>query len=339
MPAQERQTQPTHPRSFGILIVNTGTPEAPEPKAVRRFLAQFLADPKVINYPRWLWLPLLHGVILRVRPSRSAQLYRRIWTEAGSPLLLGTYSLAAKIEAALTPKLNIPVRVVAGMRYGEPSIPAALSQLRAHGVRYILILPLFPQYSGTTTGTILTAVFEELHTWPEVPVLTIIRDYHNHPAYIRTLAESIRNHLTDPSRLLFSFHGIPRSYGEAGDPYEYQCQETAFLVAQALGMDSERWSLSYQSRFGPQEWLTPYTDEEFTRIGRQNGIGLNVVCPGFAVDCLETLEEIAHQGALIFQNAGGGIFNYIPALNVHPHHVDALSEIILSHTSEGALWK
>ena len=338
MPAQKRQTQSTHPRTIGILIVNTGTPETPKPEAVRRFLAQFLADPKVINYPRWLWLPLLHGVILRVRPRRSAQLYRRIWTEAGSPLLLGTDSLAAKIEVALTPELDLPVRVVAGMRYGEPSIPAALSQLRAHGVRRILILPLFPQYSGTTTGTILTAVFDELHTWFEVPALTIIRDYHNQPAYIRTLAENIRNHMTETSHLLFSFHGIPRSYGEAGDPYESQCQETAVLVAQALDLDFERWSLSFQSRFGPQEWLTPYTDEEFSRIGREKVSGLNVVCPGFAVDCLETLEEIAHQGAQTFQNAGGGVFNYIPALNDHPHHVDALSEIILSHLREGALW-
>ena len=193
MPAQKKQTQSTQPRAFGILLVNTGTPDAPEPEAVRRFLAQFLADPKVINYPRWLWLPLLHGVILRVRPRRSAHRYRRIWTEAGSPLLLGTDSLAAKIEAALAPKHEIPVRVVAGMRYGEPSIPAALSQLRAHGVRRILILPLFPQYSGTTTGTIQTAVFDELHTWPEVPALTIIRDYHNQPAYIRTLATCRRS--------------------------------------------------------------------------------------------------------------------------------------------------
>jgi len=325
------QTISKNLHSFGILLVNTGTPAAPDPVSVRHFLTQFLTDPDVINYPRWLWLPLLYGIILRVRPRRSTRLYQRIWTESGSPLLLSSYSLAAKIEDELASKLDIPIRVVAGMRYGEPSIPAALGQLREHGVGHILVLPLFPQFSGTTTGTTLRAVFNELKTWADIPVLHLIHDYHDQPAYIRALAEHIQKNSAVNSQFLFSFHGIPRSYGKAGDPYESQCQKTAMLVAQALGLESEQWSLAYQSRFGPQEWLSPYTEDEFARYGRENLTCLDVICPGFAVDCLETLHEISHEGAQTFQNAGGGEFNYIPALNDSMDHVKALSEIILMH--------
>jgi ferrochelatase len=300
---------------------------------VRAFLAQFLADPFVINYPRWLWLPLLYGIILRVRPRRSARLYERIWTPKGSPLLLGMESLAQKLEEALIDHYEAPVHVVAGMRYGEPSLAAGLRTLHQRGVDQIRVLPLFPQYSGTTTGTILAAVFKEVQSWPFLPNLCIIRDYHDHPAYLRALAENIRVHWQGDTRLLFSFHGIPRSYVDGGDPYERQCQRTAERAAQALHLKPNAWSISFQSRFGPQEWLSPYTDEELSRFGSDKLASLDVVCPGFAVDCLETLDEIGHEAKGIFQGAGGGVFNYIPALNDSPAHVEALKEIIISNYS------
>ena len=325
---QSRQNHSKKHHTTGILLVNTGTPTEPTPSAVRRFLAQFLSDPFVINFPRWLWLPLLHEIILRTRPRRSARLYQRIWTEAGSPLLLGTQNLAQKLDTELASKSLKAFHVVAGMRYGEPSIPAGLQQLQKLGCERFIILPLFPQYTGTTSGTILAAVFDELKTWPANPDLTIIRDYHDHPAYLHALAANIREHAPNPKHLLFSFHGIPRSYGDAGDPYESQCRKSAALLAEELNLEPDDWSLAFQSRFGPQEWLTPYTDEELTRYGGEQLTHLKVVCPGFAVDCLETLDEIAHEGREIFQQAGGGSFYYIPALNDSHYHVAALSEII-----------
>jgi ferrochelatase len=242
-------------------------------------------------------------------------------------------SLAQKLEEALVTHYEAPVHVVAGMRYGEPSIAAGLRTLHQRGVDQIHVLPLFPQFSGTTSGTILAAVFKEVQSWPFPPNLCIIRDYHDHPAYIRALVKSIRAHGQGDTRLLFSFHGIPRSYAEAGDPYERQCQRTTERVAQALHLEPNVWSLSFQSRFGPQEWLTPYTDEELSRFGSENLASLDVVCPGFAVDCLETLDEIGHEGKENFQGAGGGVFNYIPALNNSSAHVEALKAIIISNYS------
>ena len=331
MSTGNRRFQANHSDKIGVLIVNTGTPADPTPKAVHQFLAQFLADPNVIDYPRWLWLPILHGIILRVRPKRSARLYQRIWTESGSPLLLGTQKLAEKIETVLTVNLDTSIRVLVGMRYGEPSIPTTIQTLKMFGVRRIVVLPLFPQYSGTTTGSILSVLEDQMGAWPDAPQLTIIHDYHNHPAYIGAIGDQIRNHTNDKSHLLLSFHGVPRSYVNKGDPYESQCLKSAKLISQNLGLKREEWSLAFQSRFGPQEWLTPYTDEELTRLGKKNLTKLQVICPGFAVDCLETLDEIANEGAEIFRKAGGGIYEYIPALNDQANHVKALSEILISH--------
>jgi len=313
------------------LVANTGTPAAPTPAAVRAFLTEFLADPFVIDYPRWLWLPILHGIILRVRPSRSAHLYQRIWTDAGSPLLLGTQNLTQKLQNALAAQLETPLHIAVGMRYGEPSIPSALCQLREYGIKRLLVLPLFPQYSGTTTGTILAAVDAEIKTWLSSPVLTIIHDYYDHPAYIQALSDQIRWHMMAGGKMLFSFHGIPRRYEDAGDPYEAQCQRTASLLAEKLKLKPEGWSLVYQSRFGPEEWLTPYTDAELVRFGNMGLPFINAVCPGFAVDCLETLDEIANEGAHTFREAGGGQLNYIPALNDSIVHVEMFNKIILDY--------
>ncbi len=315
---------------LGILLANTGTPAAPTPQAVRRYLAQFLSDGRVIDYPRWLWLPLLHGVILNTRPRRSARLYRRIWTPEGSPLLTIGLSLAEKLAAAVTAQLSRPVDVIAGMRYGEPSIPVGLRQLRASGVGDILILPLFPQYSTTTTASIFDAVFAELSTWGWIPSLKTISDYHAHPAYIRVLADQIRRG-GDAEKLLFSYHGIPQRYVREGDPYAEQCQSTTELLVRELGLEPGGWEAAYQSRFGPEAWVKPYVDELLDQWGRAGLSGLRVVCPGFAVDCLETIDEIGREGKEIFQSAGGGSFQYIPALNDSDAHVNALVEIILDY--------
>jgi ferrochelatase len=327
MPIQSAHTDTSS--ATGILITNTGTPAAPTPAAVRAYLTEFLSDPFVIDYPRWLWLPILHGIILRVRPRRSAQLYKRIWTEAGSPLLLGTQSLASKLQAALSANFEAPLHVAMGMRYGQPAIPKTLRQLQEQGIEHLLVLPLFPQFSETTSGTILAAVHTEIKTWATSPELTIIRDYHDHPAYIQTLSTQIRRQMPETGPLLFSFHGIPRRYVKAGDPYEAQCQRTASLVAEQLNLESGAWSLAFQSRFGPEAWLTPYTDEELIRYGSMRTPQINAACPGFAVDCLETIDEIAHEGAQTFREAGGGQLNYIPALNDSAAHVEMLSTIIL----------
>jgi len=319
---------------FGVLIVNTGTPDAPTPQAVRRFLAQFLADARVIEFPRWLWLPLLHGIILNVRPRRSARLYQRIWDEDGSPLLYFTQRLATGLETALQARLPASeMHVAAGMRYGNPSLVEGLRKLREQGVTQLLVLPLFPQYSATTTGTILDAVFSELQTWRRIPHLQTLSHYHDHPAYIHALAEQIRLYWESsdlPERLIFSFHGIPEDYVRAGDPYETQCHRTAALLATQLNLTEAQWQITFQSRFGPQTWLQPYTDETLEALGQQSLASLGVVCPGFAVDCLETIHEIGHEGREIYQNAGGGQFDYVPALNDTPAHVQALADVILS---------
>ncbi len=319
---------------FGVLIVNTGTPDAPTPPAVRRFLAEFLADKRVIEFPRWLWLPLLHGVILNTRPRRSARLYQRVWDDAGSPLLYHTQRLGAGLEAALRARLkDNEVRVVAAMRYGSPSLANGLRQLRDQGATHLFILPLFPQYSGSTSATILDAVFSELQTWRSIPHLQIISSYHDHPAYIHALAEKIRQHWGSsglPDQLIFSFHGIPEDYVRKGDPYEEQCHRTATLLAAQLNLSPSQWQTTFQSRFGPQTWLQPYTNETLESLGEQRVVSLGVVCPGFAVDCLETIYEIGYEGRQSFQNMGGGQFDYVPSLNDSLPHINALADVILS---------
>lgn len=318
-----------HVNGLGVILANTGTPDSPTPRALRRYLAEFLSDPRVIEFPRWLWLPLLHGIILTVRPRRSARLYRRVWTEQGSPLLVYTQQLATRLESQLQQTLARPVQVVVGMRYGNPSLVAALRALKEAGAAEILVLPLFPQYSGPTTGTILAAVMQELQRWRRVPAVRWVSDYHDHPAYIQALADNLRPQLARGGKLLFSFHGIPQSYGRAGDPYAAQCQRTAELLAQQLSLSETSWSMAFQSRFGPQAWLQPYTDEVLAEYGQRGLAHLQVACPGFAVDCLETTDEIGHEGRQEFQEAGGGAFDYLPALNASPEHVRALAQIVL----------
>ncbi len=322
-------------QSIGILLINTGTPDAPTPKAVRRYLAQFLSDADVIEFPRWLWLPLLHGIILRVRPRRSARLYQRVWDERGSPLLCHTQDLATKLQDALRDQITeSSVHIAVGMRYGNPSIKSALAELRERGATHLFVLPIFPQYTNTTSGTIIKAVFAELEEWRWMPSVQVLSDYHESDAYIHSVAKSMRTYWTKNGRaekLLFSFHGIPQEYVEKGDPYQAQCLRSAALIANELGLTEGQWLATFQSRFGPQKWLQPYTDEALKELGREKLASLDVVCPGFAVDCLETVDEIGHEGRKAFQEAGGGVFAYIPALNATDLHVQALSEIILEN--------
>jgi protoporphyrin/coproporphyrin ferrochelatase len=321
------------PPALGALLVNLGTPDAPTPAAVRRFLAEFLWDPRVVEAPRWLWWLALHGVILRIRPSKSAHAYRQIWTPAGSPLLLHSRALTDEVRGALNARL--PAAVELGMSYGSPSIPAALDRLRRAGARRLVVLPLYPQYSGTTTASVFDRVTSELQHWRWVPELRFIGHYHDEARYVDAIAASIREHWRTHERahLLFSFHGIPRSYLLAGDPYHCQCQKTARLVAAVLGLDAAEWSISFQSQVGRQEWLRPYTDETLVQMARQGRKRVTVVCPGFATDCLETLEEIAIRNRALFMASGGEFYDYVPALNAGAAHAELLAELIARHAA------
>lgn len=318
----------------GILVGNLGTPAAPTAAAVRRYLAEFLSDPRVVELPRLLWLPILHGIILNVRPRRSAHAYSKIWRDNGSPLLSLSRHLCAGLREHFSARYGEEVVIALGMRYGQPSITAALDELLAAGARRILVLPLYPQYAAATTASVSDAVFDHCKQLRWMPELRFIADYHRDPRYIEALRQSVLDYWARhgrAERLMMSFHGIPRDYFLAGDPYFCQCQATGRLLAEALELAPGSWDLCFQSRFGRQQWLEPYTDKTLTALA-QAGVGtVDVVCPGFAIDCLETLEEIALQNAALFQQAGGRELRYIPALNDEPGHVAALGAILDGH--------
>jgi len=322
------------PSKLGILMLNLGTPEAPTPSAVRRYLAEFLNDPRVVEVPRPLWWLILHGVILRVRPARSAKAYQAVWTDRGSPLLDIARRQAAGLQEILTRTLGPRVQVELGMRYGNPSVARALTRLREKNVRRLLVLPLYPQYSGTTTASSFDAVTDELSTWRWLPELRFINQYHDDPAYIDALAASVRAVWSEhgkPERLLFSFHGIPKRYFVAGDPYHCQCHKTARLVAERLALPEERWLVSFQSRVGRDEWLQPYTDETLRRWASTGIRDVQVIAPGFSADCLETLEEIKVENRDHFLAAGGERYRYIPCLNDRPEHLNMLAGLVRRH--------
>ena len=319
------------PESLGVLLVNLGTPDAPTTAAVRRYLAEFLADPRVVELPRAIWWLILHGYILRTRPARSAAAYAEIWTEQGSPLLLHTQDIANAVQEKLSARLSGAVHVEVGMSYGQPSLQGALQKLFDQYVRRLIVLPLYPQYSGTTTGSVFEAVSAGLSKRRWVPELRFVNHYHDAAGYVSSLATSIRDYWDIHGRgekLLMSFHGVPKRTLTSGDPYHCQCQKTGRLVAESLELGDEQWLLSFQSRVGRDEWLRPYTDETLEKWGRDGVGNIDVVCPGFAADCLETLEEIEMQNAELFKNAGGGELRYIPALNARNDHVAFLSRLI-----------
>lgn len=316
----------------GVLLTNLGTPDAPTTAALRRYLAEFLSDPRITEMPRWLWWLILHGIILRVRPARSAKNYAKIWTNDGSPLLAISQQQQQALQKTLSHQLDSPVHVALGMRYGTPSIADGLEQLRQANAQRIIILPLYPQYSSSTTGSTYDAIGACFKTWRWIPDLQFISHYHDNDGYIQALASSIEQHWAQhgqADKLLFSFHGIPQRFFDAGDPYFCECHKTARLVAEKLNLTAEQWQLVFQSRLGREEWIKPYTDETLKQLPQQGVKHVNVICPGFAADCLETLEEIEQENRHYFLQAGGETYHYIPALNTQPQHIDALAHLVM----------
>jgi len=305
-----------------LLAVNLGTPDAPTAAAVRRYLAEFLSDPRVVSIPPLLWKPLLHGLILPLRAPRSAANYAKVWMEEGSPLLVHTRRLAERLAQCLPQWQVLPA-----MRYGTPALRTALRELRASGVRRLVVLPLYPQYSTTTTASVADLVAEETQGMD----VTLIEDYSSDAAWVAAVAASIARHRQQRGagrHLLFSFHGLPQRIADAGDPYPQRCADSARAVAAALGLEPSQWSLSYQSRFGRERWLEPSTLSELDRLAAAGVREVDVVCPGFAVDCIETLEEIALGLAARFRDKGGHLA-YIPCLNDAPAHAEALAQLAL----------
>jgi ferrochelatase len=307
--------------STGILVSNLGTPDAPTPAALKRYLREFLKDPRVIDLPRWKWIPLLELLILPRRSPKSAEAYEKVWTPEGSPLL----SISKRQRALLEQALKLPVAL--GMRYGNPSIASALDELVAKGCGRVLVLPLYPQYAAATVASTFDALGDALKRLRVVPDIRTVRSYHDDRGYIGALARSIREVWEKdgaPKRLLLSSHGLPRRYVDLGDPYRKECEETARLLEAELGFPCE---VAFQSRFGREEWLKPYTDETLIAWGREKLESVDVACPGFSADCLETIEEIDQQNREFFEHAGGGRFRYITALNDRADHVQALAAI------------
>lgn len=308
-------------------MVNLGTPDAPTPAALKRYLAEFLWDPKVVKVPRPVWWLILNLFILQSRPRASAEAYAKVWTDDGSPLLVES----RRLTEAIANDPDTAAEIVLAMRYGNPSIVAGLDQLRAGGADRLIVLPLFPQFSDTTTGSIIAAVKNELDALNWAPELRVIESYFKDPGYINALTGSVWDWWSEndrAERLLFSFHGIPKKYADAGDPYDGQCQETARIAAQTLDLSPDDWAISFQSRFGRSKWLQPYTDVMLEKWAREGVKSVQVICPGFAVDCLETLEEIAIRYRQLFESMGGERFEYIPALNASAAHVNCFADLI-----------
>ncbi len=312
----------------GVLISNLGTPDAPTPRAVRRYLAEFLSDRRVIALSPLLWKPILHGIVLRIRPRRSARLYRKVWTEEGSPLLVYSQRQREALQAELG-RRGHAVPVALGMRYGRPSIAQALDELKA--VDTLVVLPLYPQFSNATTASTRDALARGLTRRASPPEIRFIEHYAHDGAYLDACATQVREFRARHGageKLILSFHGLPRESIAQGDPYARQCRESAAEIARRLGLRWDQWGLTFQSRFGPKEWLTPYTDETLRTLPGTGIRSVDVFCPGFSADCLETLEEIEQENQAVFRAAGGEAFRYIPALNDAPGYVHALAGLV-----------
>jgi len=321
--------------STGILFCNLGTPEAPTPGAVRRFLRKFLSDPRVVEIPRPIWWIILNFIILPFRPRHVAKAYKSVWTERGSPLMAISENQRDALVAELKAQVNIDMPVELAMCYSSPSIPQAMEKLRKQGVRRLLVLPAYPQYSGTTTAAVFDIVSRELQHWRWIPELRTINNYHDDPLYIEALATSVRQFREqNPTgqRLLMSFHGLPEAMLLAGDPYYCQCQATARLLAEKLGLSKDEWAISFQSRLGKAKWLQPYTDKTLEQWARDGIESVDVICPGFSADCLETLEEMAMQNRDVFLEHGGQQYQYIPALNANDAHIQLFAALVQQHS-------
>ncbi|MCL2830216.1 MAG: ferrochelatase [Betaproteobacteria bacterium] len=317
-----------------ILLVNLGTPDAPTTSALRRYLREFLSDPRVVELPRLLWWPILYGMILPFRAARSARKYASIWREDASPLRAHTEGQAKLLQGLLGARGYSDFIVEHAMRYGSPGLPETLARHHAAGVRRVVLLPLYPQYSASTTGSALDVLCGWMQRTRHQPEIRYCRDFFDHPGYIAALAETVRTNWRnfgqpqEGYRLFMSFHGMPRSSVRKGDPYYQQCRETARLLAAELALPPEQYYVTFQSRFGPSEWLRPYTAPALQAHGRAGTIRADVICPGFVADCLETLEEIAIEGKIAFLRAGGKEFHYIPALNESPSWIATLADLV-----------
>jgi ferrochelatase len=320
----------------GVLLTNLGTPDAPTAPALRRYLREFLSDPRVVEIPRIIWLIILHGIILRVRPKKSAKLYESIWTPSGSPLLVISQQQKDAIAKVLNEKYGSDVQVELAMRYGTPSIGKALDKLQLAGVKKIIALPLYPQYAGPTVGSTFDAVVNKIKSWRWIPSLSFISGYHDHPKYIAALAQSVKKHIEEhgkPDKLVLSYHGMPKYFLEQGDPYYCFCVKTTRLLVAELGFSEDDYVTTFQSRFGKAEWLKPYTDETLIELAA-NSKHVAIISPAFSADCLETLEELEHENRDLFLGAGGEKYHYIPALNSDEMHIDTIVDLISSEISQ-----
>lgn len=319
------------PTRMGVLLTNLGTPDAPTASALRRYLREFLSDPRVVEVPRFIWFFILHLVILVIRPPRSAKSYRSIWTEDGSPLLLHTEAQSRGVRQRLQAKYGDDVVVRHAMRYGSPAITDVLQEMEEAGVRKLVVLPLYPQYSGSTNASTFDALAKDFARRRWLPDLRFISHYPDYPPYIEAMATHIERFQAEhgsADKLIFSYHGIPKKYLLSGDPYFCECHKTSRLLAARLGLADEQWLLTFQSRFGREEWLKPYTDHTLKALPSDGVKSVQVFCPGFSADCLETLEEINEENRGYFMEAGGEHFAYISALNAEPAHLDALTALV-----------
>lgn len=318
----------------GILLANLGTPDAPTAPALKRYLKQFLSDRRVVEIPRAIWWLILNGIILNTRPGKSAEKYAQIWTGEGSPLLVHAQKQAKLIQGYLSQRIASPYAVELGMSYGNPSMVSALEKLKAQHCDRILVFPLYPQYASSSSGSAMDAVWRVLLRSRNMPAIRSVKHYHDHPAYIAALAESVQQHWIvngRPEKLVMSFHGVPRYTLTKGDPYHCECHKTGRLLAEALGLAQNQYLVCFQSRFGKTEWLKPYLADTLKDLGKQKLKRIDVICPGFSSDCLETLEEVAMEGKASFIGAGGGEFHYIPALNERESWIHAMCEIALDN--------
>lgn len=319
----------------GILLTNLGTPSTATVPDVRRYLAEFLSDTRVVEIPAIIWKPILYSSVLTRRPKIAARAYQSIWLEQGSPLLVHSRAQRLGVQEFLESKFNGPIKVALAMRYGSPSLETALNELRDANVQRVLILPLYPQYSATTTASTFDAIAKILRRWRWIPELRMVNQYHDFKPYINSLKNSITHYWTKfqkPEKLVLSFHGLPKRNLDKGDPYFCQCHKTARLLIKELNLADSEWIMTFQSRFGKLEWLTPATDKVLEELAQSGIKNVHVVSPGFSADCLETLEEVDIQYRELFLKSGGKQFHYIPALNANPDHISALAELIQLHT-------
>ena len=324
---------------LGILLANLGTPDAPTAKALRPYLQQFLMDRRVVEIPRFIWCWILHCIILVIRPKKSAAKYAQVWLPEGSPLLVHAQKQTQLLRGFLAQKIKSPFAIELGMSYGNPSMQSAIEQLKAQHCDRILVFPLYPQYAASSTASAMDAVWRVLLKMRNMPGIRTIRSYHDHPAYIAALAQSVQEHwrmnnkpnFGGGEKLVMSFHGVPKVHLTKGDPYHCTCHKTARLLAEALDLSKDECLIAFQSRFGKQEWLKPDLACTLEELGKAKTTRIDVICPGFSADCLETLEEIAMEGKEIFTHAGGGEYHYIPALNENEAWIHAMTDIALEN--------